>query len=226
MHTQSINDYSTLLKVEMMASLIAVETSDIVNSTSMSQEQLSQCMSALKQCLASIHKEHNIVYEFYRGDAFQIMYPNALLSLRHLLLLKLYMRSHLPFSVDITQSLAVGIIDRTVTSLHDRMDSVFVNSGRQLESVNKAEIGIYDEGFTQASHLALAFFNRILTGISAKQALVLYWYIKCDFPEHKKIASQLNMTRQNVNTHLLRANADLIKGFILYFEKTIGEHTL
>ena len=209
-----------------MAKLIAVETSDIVGSTSMSTEQLMLAMAALKQCLAAIQNEQNTIIEFYRGDAFQIMYPNAILSLRNLLLVKLYMRSHLDFAVNITQSLALGYIESPVTSLHDRMDAVFVTSGRQLEKVNKSEIGIHADVFDTAFYLSLAFLNRILLGLSAKQALVLYWYIKRDFPEHKKIAALLDMSRQNVNTHLLRGNADLIKRFIVYFENTIKEQSL
>jgi hypothetical protein len=34
------------------------------------------------------------------------------------------------------------------------------------------------------------------------------------------------MSRQNVNTHLLRGNADLVKSFIRYFERSIKEHSL
>jgi DNA-binding transcriptional regulator LsrR (DeoR family) len=52
---------------------------------------------------------------------------------------------------------------------------------------------------------------------------VLFTYIQDGYPEQKKIAEQLNMTRQNVNTHLIRANADLIKAYIDYFEDKCGE---
>jgi predicted DNA-binding protein YlxM (UPF0122 family) len=151
------------------------------------------------------------------------MYPNAVSSLRSSLLLKLFMLSTLNVPVNITQSLALGFISTPVTSLHDRMDDVFVQSGRKLDSVNSAELGVYVESFNRASYLSLAFLNRILTGLSAKQALVIYWYIKHDFPEQKKIASLLDMSRQNVNAHLLRGNADLIKQFIYYFEDNVKE---
>ena len=208
-----------------MPSLIAVETSDIVGSTKLSTKQLGQTIVALKTCIAELKINNGLLAEFYRGDAFQLMHPNAVLSLRNLLLVKLYMLSQLDFTVKITQSLAIGYVSVPVLSLHDRMDEVFVNSGRQLEQVESGEIGIYIDNFVAGDHLALAFLNRILDGLSAKQALVLYWYIKNNFPEHKKIAVQLNMTRQNVNTHLLRGNADLIKGFISHFEKIVkGKH--
>jgi hypothetical protein len=208
-----------------MPSLIAVETSDIVGSTKLSTKQLGLTIVALKTCIAELKINNGLLAEFYRGDAFQIMHPNAVLSLRNLLLIKLYMLSQLDFTVKITQSLAIGYVSVPVLSLHDRMDEVFVNSGRQLEQVESGEIGIYIDNFVAGDHLALAFLNRVLDGLSAKQALVLYWYIKNNFPEHKKIAAQLNMTRQNVNTHLLRGNADLIKRFISHFEKIVkGEH--
>jgi hypothetical protein len=203
--------------------LIAVETSDLVGSTTFSSSQLQQAMKTLKECLTHIQTEHATIIEFYRGDAFQIMYPNPVFSLRGSLLVKLYMLSKLDFPVNITQSLALGYIDNPVTSLHDRMDDVFVKSGRQLETVNNKELGVFVASFNPASYLSLAFLNRILHGLSAKQAHVIYWYIKNDFPEHKKIATLLDMSRQNVNTHLLRGNADLIKRFIHYFEQTVKD---
>lgn len=208
-----------------MSKLIAVETSDIVGSTKLSTNQLTFAIKALRSYIAEQQLSKGLIAEFYRGDAYQIMYPNAAHSLKDMLLLKLYMLSQLDFSVKITQSLAIGYVPVPVSSLHDRMDEVFVKSGRQLEQVNKGEIGIFLDTFVKADQLALAFLNRVLDGLSAKQALVLFWYIKGEFPEHKKIASQLNMTRQNVNTHLRRGNADLIKGFICHFENIVqGEH--
>jgi len=206
-----------------MKNLIAVETSDLVGSTSIPADQLALTMASLKKCLGNIQTEQDSLIEFYRGDAFQIMYPNAVSSLRSSLLLKLFMLSTLNVPVNITQSLALGFISTPVTSLHDRMDDVFVQSGRKLDSVNSAELGVYVESFNRASYLSLAFLNRILAGLSAKQALVIYWYIKHDFPEQKKIASLLDMSRQNVNAHLLRGNADLIKQFIYYFEDNVKE---
>lgn len=206
-----------------MTQLIAVETSDVVGSTNMSKDQLTLAMTTLKSCLANIQTHAKSVVEFYRGDAFQVMYPQADTSLRNLLLVKLYMLYTLDVPVNITQSLALGKVKGPVTTLHDQMDEVFIHSGRKLESVNKGELGIYMGSFTAASYLSLAFFNRILQGLSAKQALVLYWYIKYDFPEHKKIANLLDMSRQNVNAHLLRGNADLVKKFILYFELSVKE---
>ncbi|MFT4655179.1 MAG: hypothetical protein ACJA0G_000164 [Kangiellaceae bacterium] len=224
MHTSAIK--YLLCGAINMTNLIAVETSDLVGSTTMSSNQLTLAMNALKECLSNIQTQHASIIEFYRGDAFQIMYPNAVFSLRASLLVKLYMLWKLDFPVNITQSLALGYITKPVITLHDRMDDVFVKSGRQLASVGNAELGIFIASFDHASYLSLAFLNRILHGLSAKQALVLYWYIKNDFPEHKKIAMLLNMSRQNVNTHLLRGNADLIKRFIYYFEHTVEDLSL
>ena len=209
-----------------MSKLIAVETSDIVGSTKLSTKHLASAISALKGFVNETQISNGIVAEFYRGDAFQIMYPNAISSFKTALLLKLYMLSHLDFAVKITQSLAIGSVEFPVSSLNDRMDEVFISSGRNLEKINKGEIGICVHSFAESDYLALAFFNRIIDGLSNKQALVLYWYIRADYPEQKKIATRLNMTRQNVNTHLKRGNSDLIKRFISHFESIISDDTL
>lgn len=209
-----------------MSKIIAVETSDIVGSTKLSSKHLASAIGALKAFVTDAQHASGLVAEFYRGDAFQIMYPDAISSFRNLLLLKLYMLSQLDYAVKITQSLAIGSVEFPVSSLNDRMDGVFISSGRNLENINKGEIGVCANSFAASDYLALAFLNRIIDGLSNKQALVLYWYIRADYPEQKKIATQLNMTRQNVNTHLKRGNSDLIKRFICHFENIISGDTL
>lgn len=209
-----------------MSKLIAVETSDIVGSTKLSPKNLSAAISALRAFVSETQVDNGLVVEFYRGDAFQIMYPDPISSFKNLLLLKLYMLSHLGFAVKITQSLAIGNVSLPVSSLNDRMDDVFIASGRNLENINKGEIGIFAQSFTNSDYLSLAFLNRIIDGLSNKQALVLYWYIRTGYPEQKKIATQLKMTRQNVNTHLKRGNSDLIKHFISHFESIVNGETL
>ena len=74
--------------------------------------------------------------------------------------------------------------------------------------------------------LLMEFANRLLSGITAKQAQILYWWILLGFPEHKVIADQLSVSRQNINTHLLRSNADLFKKLLLNFSEQIERLTL
>ncbi len=209
-----------------MTIFVAVETSDIVGSTLLTSEQLSHVMKGLREYLDKYQQDKNAIVEFYRGDAYQILYKNPVNSFRKLLLIKLYLLSHFDLPVLVTQSLAIGGIPAPVTQLNDRMDKVFIASGRQLETLSSAQIGVDPEYFSSAFTLATQFFNRMLEGMSAKQALVVYWYINDNFPEQKKIAERLDMTRQNVNTHLLRANIDLIRHYLEYFETTVKELSL
>ena len=97
------------------------------------------------------------------------------------------------------------------------MDKVFIHSGRQLDAQEKGEIAFAKHYVNQDFVLASKFLNRMLSQLTTKQAEVLYWYIKLDFPDQQSIANKLNMTRQNVNSHLLRANTDLIRIYINHF---------
>lgn len=203
-----------------MKATIGVETSDIVGSTKLSSEQLKSALQVLKKCHAQHQEDQHIIVEYYRGDAYQVMYPDPIWSLKGLILTRLTLLYALDFKVNITQSLAIGGISEKVSNLHNNMQTVFVNSGRQLDKLAKGDFAVNGEQFGSNFSLICLFTNRMMHGLSSKQAQVLYWYIAQQYPEHKKIAAKLSMTRQNVNTHLRRANADLIKQFLDAFENT------
>lgn len=202
-----------------MNTVIAVETSDLVGSTKLQADHLASVMKVLTQHLSRMQKTHKTIYEFYRGDGFQIMYPNIKDALRLSLSTKLFLMFEPSKTVHVTQSLACSEAKLPITTLNNRMDEAFVLSGRQLDKMSKGELSIHHFNSEASKKLMVDFFNRNINAISAKQAEVLYWYIQDDFPEHKHIASRLNMTRQNVNAQLKRTNADLIKRFILLFEQ-------
>jgi len=67
------------------------------------------------------------------------------------------------------------------------------------------------------------FLHHLLDGLTEKQAEVLYYYIDFDFPEQQSIADYMNMTRQNITTHLKRSGAELVKAYLLgYREICLG----
>ncbi len=214
--------------LDAMKYFIAVETSDIVGSTKLKEEQLKLVMQNLQNRLSNKSAGTSTFVEFYRGDAYQLTHKNAKHSLRYAFLTKLFLLSQFDQPIKINQSLALGSIDIDddlfiTGKLHSRMDPVFIESGRQLDGLSKGALVVHPKYFDSCFSLTTQFFNRIVGNLSSKQALVLFTYIQDGYPEQKKIAEQLNMTRQNVNTHLIRANADLIKAYIDYFEEKCGE---
>lgn len=203
--------------------LVAVETSDLVGSTKLTAKQNTTILSGLKGVFHDISNRKHGRAEFYRGDGFQVMYTSPELAAKYLLLTKLYLRSQIPFSVAVTQSLAVGELEKLSGPLSEKMAQVFINSGRQLDTQAKGEIAIHSDYLSEDFSLATRFLNRIIEQLTKKQSEALYWYIKLDFPDQQSIADKLDMTRQNINTHLQRANTDLVRAYIHRFTIQILE---
>jgi predicted DNA-binding protein YlxM (UPF0122 family) len=205
--------------------LVAIETSDLVGSTKLSEDQNAAILSGLKYLFSALNNNQHGRAEFYRGDGFQVMYTSPQLAIKYLLLTKLYLRSQLPFVVELTQSLAVGELEQSQGPLSEKMAEVFIQSGRQLDSQAKGEIAVHPSPLGEDFVLATDFLNRIVQQLTTKQADAVYWYIKLDFPDQQTVADKLKMTRQNIATHLQRANADLIRAYINRFSKKIQERT-
>jgi predicted DNA-binding protein YlxM (UPF0122 family) len=196
---------------------VAVETSDLVASTHLSKLQNNEVLQGLKALFSEFEANDIALTEFYRGDGFQILYKKPHYAARYTLVTKLFLLSQFSYSVAVTQSLCIGKVDTYAKPLSEKMDKVFIHSGRQLDAQEKGEIAFAKHYVNQDFVLASKFLNRMLSQLTTKQAEVLYWYIKLDFPDQQSIANKLNMTRQNVNTHLLRANTDLIRIYINHF---------
>ena len=201
--------------------LIAVETGDLVASTSMSSQQLSDALSALKKNFAGIVEQEHGTYEMYRGDAYQIIYTQAQFALKYAVLTKLFLLSQLSIRVDVSQSISLDFVGEKINHPSESMQSVLVNSGRQLDAGEKGNILLSSHLVTADFVLANTYLNHLIKGLTQKQAQALYWYIKLDYPEQQRIADRLKMTRQNVNTHLNRAGAELVKRTLTLFEKNI-----
>lgn len=196
---------------------VAVETSDIVGSTEMSGALRKQVVDSIKSRYSELLMDNKSQFDFFRGDAYQVLYADATESLKQALLTKLYLLAFLPQAVQITQSLAIGKTQEISSKMGENMDEVFVRSGRNLDSLDSAYLHVYCADFSDDFNLIMTCMNRFLSNITRKQAEMLYWWILWDFPEHKKIAEHLNVSRQNINTHLLRGNADLYKALLNQF---------
>jgi hypothetical protein len=67
--------------------MIAVLTGDIVNSTKMSNKTYSEVIYSIKGFLREVKQKYHAIGKIYRGDEFQIQYPDPICALRSTLLL-------------------------------------------------------------------------------------------------------------------------------------------
>jgi predicted DNA-binding protein YlxM (UPF0122 family) len=205
--------------------MIAVLTGDLVNSTKMSQEQYTKVLNNLKGLLKQTAAKYNANGEIYRGDEFQIHYPDPAQAIKSTLLIKLalYLSSVTPKPLHCTLSLAFGHFDTFDSKPNTSSGPVYISSGRGLGKTPRGELSLHFEqqSVTDDIHLATNFLNHLINRLTKSQAELLFQYIENDFAEHKKIAQLTGTTRQNISNRLSNIGAFLVKDYITTINKKL-----
>jgi len=200
----------------------AVLTTDIVHSTQLNATDYSAVMTALEKLLKSHELKYECKFEIFRGDSFQVLYPNVIDAMKSTLSIRLFLQSGIDCpAVKLTQSLATGSIDKASTKLSSSLGEAFILSGRALDKASRGDLIVNISSNVGVNDLTIStlFLHHLLDGLTEKQAEVLYYYIDFDFPEQQSIADHMNMTRQNITAHLKRSGAELVKAYLLGYRK-------
>jgi predicted DNA-binding protein YlxM (UPF0122 family) len=210
---------------------LAVLTSDIVHSTSMSPKDYALVMKSLKGLLQRQQQKYHCKFEIFRGDSFQILYPECATAMQSALSIRLYLQSGIDCPASkLTQSLAIGKVKVLSDTLGSSIGEAFILSGRELDKASRGSFLLnfpaqFDENIHTADlSLSTLFLRHLIDGLTEKQAEVLFYYINMDCPEQKSIAEMMNMTRQNVATHLKRGGAELVKAYLNTYQKLFSGH--
>ncbi|WP_286235418.1 hypothetical protein [Thalassotalea sediminis] len=206
--------------------MIAVLTGDIVNSTKMPQQQYKNVIQSLQALLKQTEAQYQACGEIYRGDEFQIQYPNPFDAIKSSLLIKLALISEdTKVPVQCTLSLAYGHYDIYAEKPNTSSGPVFVNSGRQLDKTNKGDLTVSFADKNQHDNIQLLtqFLNHVLNRLTNTQAALLYQYIQSDFAEHKKLAEQTGTTRQNISNRLANIGAHLVRDYIMLIQSYLTD---
>ncbi len=205
--------------------MIAVLTGDLVNSTKMSNETYSDVIKSLKTFLNEANKKYNATGEIYRGDEFQIQYPDPVYALKSTLLIKLalHLSKFSPKPIQCTLSLAYGSHHVYDEKPNTSSGPVFIESGRGLEKTQRGELSLRFEHEIDDCEIKLLtqFLNHLLNRLTKTQAELLYQYIESDFAEHKKIADITGTTRQNISNRLGNIGAFLIRDYMEVINKKV-----
>lgn len=202
--------------------MIAVLTGDLVNSTKMTDDIYSGVIKDLTNILLDCHTKYGATGDIYRGDEFQIQFPNPLFAIEATLLIKLSLQlSKLTDKpIQCTFSLAYGNYDTLDKKPNTSSGPVFIESGRGLEKTPRGDISIHfvdTEVKTTANNelnLLTQFLNHLLNRLTRTQASLLYQYIETQFAEHKKLADAIGTSRQNISNRLSNIGAFLVRDYI------------
>ena len=205
--------------------MIAVLTGDIVNSTKMSNEIYSDVIKCMNALLNEANEKYGAVGEIYRGDEFQIQYPDPVYALKSTLLIKLalHLSSFSPKPIQCTLSLAYGTHNIYDEKPNTSSGPVFIASGRGLEKTQRGDLSVHFDHKNDQYELNLLsqFLNHLLNRLTKTQAELLYQYIESNFAEHKKLADITGTTRQNISNRLSNIGAFLVRDYMEVINKKI-----
>tara|TARA_R110000737_G_scaffold61057_2_gene88006 strand:- start:7393 stop:8031 length:639 start_codon:yes stop_codon:yes gene_type:complete len=205
--------------------MIAVLTGDLVNSTKMSNVTYAEVINSLKGLLQEVNEKYQAIGEIYRGDEFQIQYPDPINALKSTLLIKLalHLSKFSPKPIQCTLSLAYGAYDIYDKKPNTSSGPVFIASGRALAKAQRGELSIrfQQKSYSDDIQLLNQFLNHLLNRLTKTQAALLYQYIASDFAEHKKIAEITGTTRQNISNRLSNIGAFLIRDYMAVINKKV-----
>lgn len=160
----------------------SVLTGDIVNSTKLAPEQEKALIRGLRKVLGKFFSEH--IYEFYRGDSFQVYMKDPAGALRmalacRCLAIEVSGRSEDEVSAlsDVRISIGIGKVKAPVRSLGLAKGEAFLLSGRQFDQLKergkRMVIGcgnpIADAGF----EVMADYLDSIYEKMTVKQAGVI-----------------------------------------------------
>ena len=201
-----------------LINMIAVLTGDLVNSTKMPNEKYTNVIDRIKSQPQAANKKYQAIGEVYRGDEFQIQYPDPIHALKSTLLIKLalHLSNFSSKPIQCTLSLAYGPHNIYDDKPNTSSGPVFIESGRALEKSQRGELSLcFTQDSTNAElQLLTQFLSHLLNRLTKTQAQLLYKYIDNDFAEHKKISEITGTTRQNISNRLGNIGAFLVRDYM------------
>lgn len=193
--------------------MIAVITSDIINSTANNQWR-----DVIHENLSELNE---VEWRIFRGDSLQIRIEKPEEALRIALILK---SSILQISeLDIRMAIGLGEESLKTDDVTENQGSAYVNSGRLFEELTqnlaiKTDSKTVDLGLNAGLNL----FNTICEQWTPKMAE--YVNIKLRFPNknQEELSNLLKSSQPNVSRVLARANYSVLNQYVQFFQQFIS----
>jgi hypothetical protein len=202
----------------------------MINSTSLSTQQIKQSWDALEGAIADFSDVHGSVIigspDFYRGDSWQILIDTPALSLRLALLIRARLRSEL--ETDTRISIGMG----SVETIHEKSISMsqgeaFTLSGHSLDTMT-AYFDLTGQLPDEAGHMndwfrtLLYLCSEFVQSWTRRQAEIVSLALLLKPPKHANIAKSLTppVAKQTVTDSLKGAHWRALQEALKLFEAT------
>lgn len=201
--------------------LQAVLTGDIVNSTLLEPAQEKKLIKLIESVLAP----H--LFEFYRGDSFQVYQKQAGDALKTALLCRTaaiaLMPEGSPNAADVRISIGIGDVVTPVKSLATAKGEAFLLSGRTFDDLGKTEgrLIMAVENKIAAAGLAVMsdYINSIFKQMTEKQAEVIFELLNGN--SQQQVAEKLNKSKSTISQHVSSGRWDEIERILVNYKKIV-----
>lgn len=211
----------------------AVITGDIVNSTSLSQEQRMILLKTLKEIFKKIEEvyPHTIEsqFEIYRGDSFQGVLSDPEKALITCILIKAYLRKSFPTTLkkawDARLALGIGEIDFLSHTGSEGDGPAFRRSGPVLDEMkgeNRTMITTPWENINLEFEVSCTFLDIIISRWSSSQAEVVLELL--DGFTQQQIADKLKISQVAVHHRIKNAGWNAVQKFLNRYEFVIEQN--
>ncbi|HEY5463745.1 MAG TPA: hypothetical protein VIJ95_10860 [Hanamia sp.] len=201
----------------------AALTGDIVNSTRLGKVNERKLLRILKQIL------NPYLFEFYRGDSFQVYVKDPKSAFRIALLCRAAAISisleDETISSDVRISIGVGKITTPIKTLGAAKGEAFLLSGRSFDEIAGSETRISivtsntlaNEGLQVVSDYVNAIFNTM----TSKQAEVIFELLKGK--TQQEVAKKFKRTKSTISQHVSAGRWNEIEKLLKQYENIINQ---
>lgn len=200
-----------------------VITGDIVQSSKIEPDKRPLLLDRIQEITRDVSKWGNVKTEIYRGDSFQVVVDNPLVSLQIMILFRAGLLGHSPADEkvkwDARVALGLGIIDfNNRDSVIESDGEAFRNSGREFDKLGKATrlaLKTPWDDFNQEFEITTAFVDNVISEWTVTQAQVIYLALLSGYTQ-KELARELHKTPQAISKLV---NGSKLKLLELYLER-------
>ncbi|SBS33322.1 hypothetical protein MSP8886_02717 [Marinomonas spartinae] len=209
----SLNSIETANDATYNLSTGGVVTGDIVNSSALSDAEHQACLQQIEQTITVLQETFHAQGDVFRGDEFQVFVPSPKEALRCAVLLRLTLMKTVK-GTDARVSVGIGGYKQIESELRKTAKGeAFQLSGRALKNMKEERLKISfptAHNISPSDELLVRYLDSILTGLSEKQAEVLFPRLLYPDLTQDALSDKTGIHRRSLASRLQRANATLI----------------
>lgn len=198
----------------------AVITADIVNSTRIRKPLEKKISDKLNLLLTSY------VYEFYRGDSFQVFLQDPGEALRITLLCRTatigLAEEKMP-TPDIRASIGIGEAASVVKKLNTAKGEAFLLSGRNFDAMKpESRLQIHTSNLlaNEGLYIVSMYIDAIFKNLTDKQAQVIFELLQGK--TQQAVAKKFKRTKSTINQHVAAGRWNEIEKLLIQYERIIA----